>query len=145
MAKIKVGSARISENGTDGWDGKAVAGDQTGKEVCEQDFYVASKGWYILRPKSVAHANAMAGNMKKACDNDNIGYDQSNRLGVVKEGIDTTTPTESDCSSLVRAVVKESTGVDVGNFSTANEASVLEKSGLFEKRVAYVSQTKTPV
>lgn len=145
MAKIRVGSARIDENGTAGWDGKAVAGDQTGKEVCEQNFYVHSKGWNILRPKSVDHANAIASNMIKACNNDNIGYDQSNRLGVVKNGIDTDTPTESDCSSLVREVIKESTGVDVGNFTTGNEASVLEKSGLFEERVAYVSQTKTPV
>ena len=142
MSKIIVGSARFDENGKA--TGGAV-GDQTGKEVCTQDFYVHSLGWYILRPKSVVHANAIASNMGKACSNNNIGYDQSNRLGVVTYGINTTTKTECDCSSLVRQVVKESTGKDPGNFTTADEASKLEATGLFEKKVAYVSQTATPV
>lgn len=139
---IMIGSARIDENG------KAVggrAGDNTGKEVSMQAMYTSSKGWFILRPKSIYHAKAMAELMKKACNNDNIGYDQGERLGVVNKGIDTKTPTESDCSSLVREVIKEATGKDVGNFTTANEATVLEKSGLFETRVAYISQAKTPV
>ena len=96
---ILVGSARIDERG------KATggqAGDQTGKEVMIQNFYVHPKGWYILRPKDGNHANKIASAMITACDNNNIGYDQSNRLGVIKYGINTTTKTEADCSSLVR-------------------------------------------
>lgn len=147
---IMVGSARHDE------DGKYVngsAGDSLQKssttdlagEVSMQKMYNHSKGWYILRPKRVDHANAIAEKMKVACNNANIGYDQNNRLGVITYGVDTKVKTECDCSSLVRECVKEATGKDVGNFTTANEASTLEKSGLFEKKVAYVSQAKTPV
>lgn len=135
---IKIGSARQDERGklTGG-----AAGDQTGKEVSEQSFYVHKKGWYVLRPKSIEHAMAIAERMHTACNNPNLGYDQSNRGGVLKYGIDTKTKTECDCSALVRACVKEATGKDVGNFTTANEATVLAASGLFEKLFPYTSKT----
>ena len=139
---IYVGSARIDENGnTTG----GAAGDQTGKEVCTQAMYTHSKGWYILRPKSVTHANALAKKMQAACDNDHIGYDQNQRLGIISKGISTTTNTECDCSSLVRECVIEAMGTDPGNFTTANEAAKLAATGLFEDKVAYTNQTKTPV
>lgn len=135
---IKIGSARCDERGklTGG-----TAGDQTGKEVSEQSFYVHKKGWYILRPKSIGHAMAIAERMHTACNNPNLGYDQSNRGGVIKYGIDTKTKTECDCSALVRACVKEATGKDPGNFTTSNEVAVLSATGLFEKPVAYTSKT----
>lgn len=150
MATIYVGSARIDERGK---LSGGQAGDQkqtsstndTKGEVSMQPFYVHSKGWYILRPKKISVANKMAKSMTTACNNSNLGYDQSNRLGVITYGVNTKTKTECDCSSLVRACIIESTGKDVGNFSTWNEADILEKSGLFEKRIVYVNQTKTPV
>lgn len=145
MAVI-IGSARIDENG------KAhggAAGDQkqtssindTVGEVSMQNFYVHSKGWYILRPKDAAIANKIAANMKTACDNANIGYDQYQRSGVITNGINTKTPTESDCSSLVRECVKEASGKDPGNFTTENEVDVLEATGLFESKITYTSGT----
>lgn len=139
---IKVGSARIDENGK---ASGGSAGDQTGNEVSTQTMYTHSKGWYIIRPKSVSYANKIAKAMKAACDNNNIGYDQSNRLGIIKYGTATTTKTECDCSSLVRQCVIEATGKDPGNFTTANEATKLDATGLFEDKIAYVSQSKTPV
>lgn len=139
---IMVGSARIDENGN---IAGGQAGDQTGREVSTEAMYTHSKGWYILRPKSVAHANAIAERMMAACNNNNIGYDQNNRLGVVTWGINTSNKTECDCSSLVRQCVKEATGRDPGNFTTGNEASALEATGLFESRQSYVSQAATPV
>lgn len=147
---IMVGSARIDERGK--LSGGAV-GDQKQTssnndlkgEVSQQTMYTHSKGWYILRPKSVTHANKIAKNMITACDNKNLGYDQGNRLGVITYGVSTKTKTECDCSSLVRECVKEATGKDPGNFNTENEASVLENSGLFEKRKSYVNQSSTPV
>ena len=142
MATIYVGSARQDENGA--YTGGS-AGDQTGKEVCTQTMYTHSKGWYILRPTSVTHANKLAERMLAACNNDNIGYDQGNRLGIITYGIDTTTKTECDCSSLVRQCVKEATGTDPGNFTTANEATKLTATGLFEDKISYTSQSKTPV
>lgn len=147
---IMVGSARIDEreNASGGGAGDqkqtSATNDLTG-EVSMQKMYSHSKGWYILRPKSAAHAVKMADLMKAACNNANIGYDQGNRLGVVQHGIMTAVKTECDCSSLVREVVKEATGKDPGNFTTANEAASLEATGLFESKRSYVSQSATPV
>lgn len=150
MATIMIGSARIDERGK--LSGGA-AGDQkqtssindTKGEVSMQPFYVHSKGWYILRPKSAALAAKMAERMIAAGNNKNIGYDQGNRLGVIIYGIDTKVKTECDCSSLTRQVVKEASGKDPGNFTTANAAAVLGVTGLFMSKIAYVSQAKTPV
>lgn len=127
MAVI-VGSARVDERGR--YSG-GMAGDQTGREVATENFYVHRQGWYVIRAKSDAHANAIAQKMLQACNNNNIGYDQGNRLGVVNYGIGTSVKTDCDCSSLVRQCVKEATGVDAGNFTTANEVQVLIATGLF--------------
>lgn len=145
--KIIIGSARIDESGKVS-GGKA--GDQkqisstndTKGEVSMQDFYVHSKGWYVLRPKDAKVAKKIANAMKQACNNANIGYDQSNRLGIIKYGTATQTKTECDCSSLVRQCIKEATGKDVGNFVTTNEPHYLEKSGLFDDRITYESGVK---
>lgn len=147
---IMVGSARIDERGK---ASGGAAGDQKqtsatndlAGEVSMQSMYNHSQGWYILRPKSAAHAAKMAALMKAACNNANIGYDQGNRLGVVQYGIMAAVKTECDCSSLVRQVVKEATGKDPGNFNTASEAAALEATGLFESKRSYTSQSATPV
>lgn len=137
MAMI-IGHASIDENGK--IQGGKV-GDQNGKEVCTRSYYMHSKGWYLLRPKDVAHAIAIAEAMLRACNNAYIGYDQGNRLGVIKYGTRTKTKTECDCSSLVRQCVIEATGKDPGNFTTSNEVSKLEATGLFEKAIAVTSST----
>lgn len=150
MATIMIGSARIDERGK---LSGGVAGDQkqvsssndTKGEVSMQPFYVHSKGWYILRPKSSTLAAKMAERMIAACNNKNIGYDQGNRLGVITYGIDTKTKTECDCSSLTRQVVKEASGKDPGNFTTANAAAILGATGLFINKISYLSQARTPV
>lgn len=135
---IKIGSARQDERGK--LTGGRV-GDQTGNEVSEQPFYVHKKGWYVLRPKDINHAMGIAERMHTACNNPNLGYDQSNRGGVLKYGVDTKTKTECDCSALVRACIKEATGKDPGNFTTSTEAAVLSASGLFENVFPYTSKT----
>ena len=150
MGTIYIGSARIDERGKlfggQAGDQKQTSStNDTKGEVSMQPFYLHSKGWYILRPKDISAANKMASAMTIACNNKNIGYDQYNRLGIIKHGVDSKVKTEADCSSTVRACIIKATGKDVGNFNTANEASVLEKSGLFQKRIAYVNQTKTPI
>lgn len=136
--KFKVGSARIDENGK--LSGGA-AGDQTGKEVSTQDYYMHSKGWYLFRPKTTEDAEKIAAAMQSACDNANIGYDQGNRLDVITqvkrygsmEKI--SVKTEADCSSLVRACCVEA-GFDPGNFNTASEAVALEKTGRFRGKMS---------
>lgn len=138
---IIVGSARIGENGkaTGGKDG-----DQTGGEVATQKFYISSKGWYILRPKKSVIAEKLAEAMLIACANNNIGYNQNERLDVVKNGINSKIKINSDCSSLVRACCIYA-GFDPGNFTTANEATALKSTGLFEDKIKFVSLEKTPV
>lgn len=133
---VTIGSARIDENGHIS-GGKA--GDQTGREVSTQAFYVHSKGWYVLRPKSASVANKIASSMKQACANDNFGYDQGNRLDCLKYGTNSKVKTECDCGTLVRLCVKEASGKDPGNFNTANEVSVLQATGLFEPTMTYKS------
>lgn len=135
---ILIGHASIDENGK---ASGGQAGDQTKKEVYTRSYYLHNKGWYLLRPKNITHANAIAEAMLRACNNDNIGYDQSNRLGVITYGTNSTVKTECDCSSLVRQCVKEGTGVDAGNFTTATEKSMLLATGLFENAVAVTSST----
>lgn len=129
-----IGSARIDEHGK-ATGGKA--GDQKQKttpdtkgEVSMQDFYVAKAGWYVLRAKNPEVASNIALAMTIACNNPNIGYNQARRLDIIKAGTHATQPTSCDCSSLVRQCVRES-GIEVGNFTTANEAQVLVATGQF--------------
>lgn len=139
---VVIGSARSDEknkySGGQRGDQKQTATPDYNGEVSLQNFYMHSKGWYVLRPKDPYVADRIAEKMKDACHNKNIGYSQSDRLDIILKGINTITATNCDCSSLVRECIIEATGRDVGNFTTANEVSVLEKSGLFEKKVAYV-------
>lgn len=140
---LLVGSARINEKGTVS-GGKA--GDQTKSEVSTQAYYMHSKGWYCLRAKSVSVANAIANAMLQACQNDNIGYCQSHRSGVIEQLkkygslAKIATATEADCSSLVRACCIQA-GFDPGNFNTASEASVLASSGKFMDKISVSSGT----
>ena len=134
MAVI-IGSARHDEHGNCYSSGKA--GDQTGQEVSTQNFYNHSKGWNVLRAKDNKVAEKLAEAMKIACGNKNIGYDQSERYGVIKHGINTKVKTECDCSSLVRACIIYASGKDVGDFNTSNERSVILKSGLFKDVGSY--------
>ena len=134
MAVI-IGSARHDEHGNCYSGGKA--GDQTGQEVSTQNFYNHSKGWNVLRAKDNKVAEKLAEAMQIACGNKNIGYDQSERYGIIKHGINTKVKTECDCSSLVRACIIYASGKDVGDFNTSNERSVILKSGLFEDVGSY--------
>lgn len=140
---VIIGSARLDENGKIkggkvGDQKQSTTPDYKG-EVSLQNFYLHSKGWYILRPKKIEHANKIALKMKTACNNPNIGYNQSNRYGILKYGVGTLVKTETDCSSLVRECVKEATGIDSGDFNTGTECSVLGKTGLFESKKEYKS------
>lgn len=133
----KIGSARIDERGR---ASGGTAGDQKQKstpdykgEVSIQDFYVHKKGWYILRPKDPAIGKSMAQAMTRACNNPNIGYDQGQRLGIIKYGTLAKVKTECDCSSLVRECVIEASGKDPGNFTTMNEAQALIGTRMFDR------------
>ena len=139
-----IGSARIDENGHIS-GGKP--GDQTGNEVSTQAYYVHSKGWYCLRPKKIAVANAIAEAMLQGCRNVNIGYCQGHRSNVIeqlrKAGrlAKISTKTEADCSSLVRACCIQA-GFDPGNFNTANAVPTLKATDEFMDPIAVTSKTE---
>ena len=131
---VKIGSARIDENGR-AKGGKA--GDQTGKEVSTQNWYRHAKGWRVFRAKDPAVAEKIAQDMQWACDNKHIGYDQGQRLTLydvakplgfnckkVKENC------ETDCSALVRVCCAYA-GVTLPNFRTPTEPAALLDSGAF--------------
>ena len=132
---ILIGSARLGETGAT----NQKAGDASGGEVSTQKYYKHSKGWYCLRAKNEDYQYNLAKAMKDACENNHIGYDQTNRLTLLNELLSTTRNisgitkyVECDCSSLVRACIMIATGKLLGNFNTANEKDVLERSGLFQ-------------
>lgn len=138
---VIIGSARHSENG--GINGKV--GDQAnGSEVSTQPFYFHKKGWYALRLKDKSKRKLLAQAMKDACANNKIGYGQNDRYGIITmlqkygtiKGIKT--PCNTDCSETVRACLKE-IGINVKDFTTWNEADVLEDTGKFEKRFKVTS------
>lgn len=133
---VYIGSARIDERGK---ISGGATGDQTGKEVSYQTWYLHSKGWVVLRAKDAEIRNKIAYAMKAACDNNNIGYDQSNRLGLYESvknyGFDPAkcvVLTETDCSALVRVCVCYASGKNIPNFNTSSELSVLKATGLFD-------------
>lgn len=110
---MKLVHASISETGGAGWDGKAKAGDQTGKEVCVRSWY--NKPWDIMLryPDKTIAAKAAAAAVKLANSN-LVGYDQSERntlykaLKAVNFDVDayikSGKKTETDCSAFVYAV-----------------------------------------
>lgn len=132
------GSARIDEHGrtTGGANGdqKQTGTPDYNGEVSMQNYYMSSKGWYVIRAKKVEHAAAIANCMVIACNNKHLGYNQNNRYGIIRFGINATTDTGCDCSSTVRACVKEGCGVDPGDFNTVSEASTLAATGLFKPK-----------
>lgn len=131
-----IGSAKIDENGGivggKKGDQKQTSNSDYRGEVSLQDFYMSSKGWDIIRAKDGDIAKKMADLMILACNNINIGYSQSERNDILSKGIRTTVPTNCDCSSLVRQIIKEASGKDVGAFNTANELMLLTGTGMFK-------------
>ena len=133
---VKIGHASIDEK-RKAYNGQA--GDQTGKEVCTRNWYLNSKGWYVLRAKDAAVAEKIAKCMEDAAANDRIGYDQWQRLtlyNAVKDNgfkcdkASLTKKVETDCSALVRVCMAYA-GVFVDNFRTYNEKNVILASGKF--------------
>lgn len=135
MATVYTGSASIDERGkTTG----GAAGDQNGRELRIQPWYRHSLGWVVIRAKSAIHRAGLAAAMRAACDNPLIGYDQYQRDTLYHAakplGFDpgrVAVACETDCSALVR-VCCAYVGIDVPNFRTYNQPSVLKATGLFD-------------
>ena len=132
---IKIGQASRDERGR--YSG-GMAGDQDGREVAIREWY--NRPWNkVLRCKDSGKAEKIATAVEKACKNDNIGYDQSQRTTLYSlckangwKIEDIKTPCETDCSALV-AVCVNAAGIKVsGDIYTGNEAVALLRTGEFE-------------
>ena len=135
---VYIGNAVCDENGK---ASGGEPGDQTGKELRIQPWYLNKKGWRVFRPKSYEVAQKLADDMRAACENPAIGYDQKQRNTLYnvadQVGFDCAKvdkPCECDCSSLVRVCLAYA-GIKTGNFNTASEPSVLKKTGAFDEMI----------
>ncbi len=132
---VLIGSARIDENGR---TKNGRAGDQKGREVSTQRWYLHPKGWVMLRAKERDAREKIALCMERACANKCIGYDQMQRTSLYKACTDMGTfdaghidiPCETDCSALVRVCCAYA-GIAAKNFTTATEVSALLATGAF--------------
>lgn len=134
---VYIGSARINEKnrvtgGREGDQKQTSTPDYKG-EVSQEKFYVHELGWDVYRFINPEHAIAMAAAIIQACNNKNVGYGQDGRALILKYGTASKVPVEGDCGTLVRQGFKEATGVDPGEFNTANEGAKLLATKLVEK------------
>lgn len=130
---VYIGNARISEHGTV----NGTKGDQTGKEVMIQTWSSGGTWQYVFRPKSEAVARKIADAMVQACNNNNIGYSQADRLSLYNLAkangwkISKVGKCNCDCSSLV-AVCCNAAGIPVAaTMYTGNEKALLQGTGKF--------------
>lgn len=131
---VMIGHAGGNEyGGTHG----GVPGDQTKTEVYIRTWF-DSKWNVMFRPKSTAVAEKIAVAMEQACANDNIGYNQNNRVSLYWAGKEKnwdlskiTKKVDCDCSALV-AVCCNCAGlnVDKDNWTGVQRAN-LQATGAF--------------
>ena len=135
----KIGHATNDEKG--GLRG-GKAGDQTGSEVATGSWRYGGGAFhwtFVARPKSVEIAAKMANQMQAACDNNHIGYDQSNRISIYTaakaSGWDMSkisSYVECDCISLV-CTVATAAGAPVSPYAGSSTLkSYLAQSGYFD-------------
>ena len=109
---IKIAHASISENNDAGRNGKAIAGDQTGKEVCVRNYYTPSYGWgMVLRHPTEKIAYEAANIAQLLCASNKVGYDQTQRNTLhdemkkynysVSDYLSNGRNTETDCSAFI--------------------------------------------
>lgn len=134
---VKIGHASLDENKK---ISGGLSGDQTGKEVFIQDWYLRPDGWTtVFRAKNFVDAEKIAKAMEQACANENIGYDQQQRTTLYAKakavGWDISKITEKcecDCSSLV-AVCVNAAGIYVSkSMYTGNQKQILMNTNQFE-------------
>lgn len=135
---VYVGNAVCDENGH-ARGGKP--GDQTGRELRIQPWYLNAKGWRVFRAKDPAVAKKIADDMRWACDNMAIGYNQSTRNTLYNAAkpfdfdcAKVTELCECDCSSLVRVCVLYA-GIKINDFNTTSEPTRLLNTGAFDEMV----------
>ena len=134
---VKIGSASYGDNGIK----NNRNGDQSGREVKTEDWYLHEKGWVVLRCNEADKREKIAWAMEAACKNNNIGYDQDDRDNTFKDfekvNFDPSKITEkidTDCSGLVRVCIAYAYGEYKSDaFDTDFAPQTLVNTGLFTK------------
>lgn len=137
--KVILGHAVCSESG-----GKyGTPGDQTGKELRLQNWYISGDGWKaVFRWKDKELAKRAAKYVKECCESVHVGYSQSldetgreslDRIAAkYKYDIDKLIEfVNCDCSTLMASAVRSVDGNVNRGMSTGTEEAELSKSKLF--------------
>lgn len=142
MGKVYQAGASIDERG------KATggqAGNQTGAELRIRQWYIHSKGWYIVRAIRDDVRLAIEKYMRNGVKNQKIGYDQAQRYTLYNQtksrGFDPAAAViacECDCSSLVATCVQAAFlecgikyVIPIEGFRTTNMVARLKETGQF--------------
>lgn len=135
---VYIGNAVCDENGN---ASGGQAGNQSGKELRKQKWYLNKKGWRVFRAKEQTIAKMIAEDMRFAIENMDIGYNQKKRntLYTLASKVDfdcakVDEPCDCDCSSLVRVCIAYA-GIKLRDFNTASEAERLIASGKFVEMI----------
>ena len=132
---VRIGHASLSETGTV----NGVKGDSTKKEVCTRNWYKKPWDYMAIHPDATIREKHAAA-VEAACNNNNIGYGQSDRNTLYKEakavGYDLakiTNKCNCDCSALqnLAALVSGAKGVTYGSngWTTSTMKSKLKAAG----------------
>lgn len=133
---VLVGSASINELGE--LEG-GKPGDQNGKEVLIEDWYLHRKGWNVIRAKDPAVRYKIAQCMRYICENNHIGYSYWNDCyGLLNEakkyGYDASkvkVDCDTNCAKSTICCIKYA-GINVEDYSTFDEAAKCLKTGAFD-------------
>ena len=138
MSTVYVGNAVCDENGN---ARGGQPGNQTGRELRIQPWYLNKKGWRVFRAKDSEVAKKIAWDCKAACENMAIGYNQSTRNTLYNAAkpfdfdcAKVTELCECDCSSLVRVCILYA-GIKINDFNTSSEPTRLLATGAFDEMV----------
>lgn len=132
---IRIGHASLSEAGSV----NGVKGDSTKKEVCTRTWYKKPWDYMAIHPDATVREKHAAA-VEAACNNDNIGYGQSDRNTLYNEakavGYDLAkinNKCNCDCSALMNlaAVISGAKGVTYGSngWTTSTMKSKLKAAG----------------
>lgn len=144
-------SVMIGHAGSNEWGAThgGAPGDQTGTEVYIRTWY--NRPWNVMfRPKDTKVAEKIAVAMEQACANDNIGYNQNNRVSLYDAAkalnwdlSKITKKVDTDCSALV-AVCCNAAGLNVSKDNwTGVQKQNLMNTGAFTQYTAskYLTQS----
>lgn len=133
---VLIGGASINEYGT--LEG-GKPGDQTGKEVLAQDWYLHSKGWVCIRAKNPTMRLKIAEDVRWGCANEFIGYSYWEHCYTLyneakKYGFDyrqVKIPTETNCAKFILGACKYA-GSKVKDFYTGDAVERFRETGEFD-------------